>query len=62
MYKSESKNRKAASIPKQRDMPFDIPNIMGLPNDYAKNDPVGTQEYASNPYRTDKKLNWVDRS
>ena len=59
-YKSERKNRKAASGPKERSDPFDGAPLFGRMD--AKNDPVGTEEYKANPYALDKKLNWVDRS
>jgi len=61
MYKSEREKNKAAANPSQRDMPFPKEkNYGGVKK--AKNDPVGRQEYASNAYGEDKRLNWQDRS
>lgn len=61
MYKDERKQKKAAARPSERDNPFSMDkHYKGA--SMAKNDPVGTEEYKSNPYRIDKHLNWRDRS
>lgn len=60
MYKNAKKPRKAADKPIQRDIPFH-PKVNQFMVE-ATNDPTGRQEYSSNPYREDKRLNWQDRS
>lgn len=61
MYKDAGGKQRAAANPSQRDKPFpDEKSYGGMKN--AKNNPVGRQEYASNAYGEDKRLNWIDRS
>jgi len=61
MYKDAKEKRSAAANPSQRDKPFSTGEEYKGP-DMAKNDPVGRQEYASNAYGEDRRLNWIDRS
>ena len=61
MYKSERDNRKAASGPSEREMPFSMDDHYKGPK-MAKNDPVGKQVYASDAYGFDKRVNYADRS
>lgn len=61
MYKDARKKPKAASKPSERDYPFSMNDHYKGPAK-AKNDPVGTQPYASNAYGEDDRINWVDRS
>lgn len=61
MYKDAGGKQRAAANPSQRDNPFEKEKGCCVVKK-AKNDPVGRQEFASNAYGEDRRLNWIDRS
>jgi len=61
MYRDAGGKQRAAANPSEHDKPFPKEKEYGGVKK-AKNDPVGRQEFDSNAYGEDRRLNWIDRS